>query len=536
MPEPVHRHLLLLGGVVGAVYGLTLGHGFVWDDYPLLVASGAYTRLDLVRFFTTPANGLEYLPLRDLSYALDHLVWGLNPFGFHLTNLLLYFLNVVAVYLLGSSAVSYLAAAGDGAGSRPPATVGLWTALLFAVHPLHSEAATFVTGRNTLLSGLFVILSARFFLDFLQREPRRWGSYLAALGCFVLALLAKATAIFLPVLLLLCPFLGRRRSVGIGTAAVVPFIAVAGAASLLFTRIARQTGVIDPLLARHGGLALQRLAEAFQIPFFYLGKLLLPVALVPDYPVTFAPSPTAPVALLALAGILVGISVAVAGRRRLPWFSFGLCWYGAALLPVLHVLPTAATVADRYAYLPSVAFCFLLAAGGVQLAARLRRPTVMAAFGGVVVLVWGGLTLRQNRVWQSDETLWEHTARVAPTSLKALDNLGWIFFIRGDFDRAAGYLERARRLAPDDPVVAFFDGYLAFERREYEAARRLFKAAYARRNDFVDALYYIAKSAEAAGERAEAVEYYRKVMVSPAPESPYYRQRAAERLQALGER
>ncbi|HEY6007744.1 MAG TPA: hypothetical protein VIU40_05425, partial [Geobacteraceae bacterium] len=149
-------HLLFLL-LVAAVYGNTLANGFVWDDYPLILASDTYRSIDLVRFFTTAANGLEYLPLRDLSLALDYALWGTDPRGFHLTNLLLYLLNVSAVYWLTATAGAFLAPGIDTGRQR---FVALGCALLFLLHPLHSQAVSFVTSRNTLLSGLFTFLAA----------------------------------------------------------------------------------------------------------------------------------------------------------------------------------------------------------------------------------------------------------------------------------------------------------------------------------------------------------------------------------------
>jgi tetratricopeptide (TPR) repeat protein len=526
-------HLLFLL-VVAAVFGNTLANGFVWDDYPLIVASDTYRTIDLARFFTTPANGLEYLPLRDLSVAIDYALWGLDPRGYHGTNLVLYLANVSAVYWFARSAAAFLAPETDRERQR---FIGLGCALLFCLHPLHSQTVSFVTCRNTLLSGLFAFLAAGSFLRCLDEEGRRRCLfYAAAAGCYLLALLSKGTSIFLPLFFLPCVFLGRRRRLLPALGLLLPLLLLSGAAANLFTRIARETNIIDNLLSRHGGLAGQRLLEALQIPFFYLGKLLLPVRLSPDYGLDFSQfSHTLASSAVIGAGLAVVVAsvVALLGARRFPAGIFCLAWYATALLPVLHLIPTATVVADRYAYLPSFAFTFLLAAGGERLS-RSRGRVWFVAAALLAGLIWGGLAFRHNRVWHDDVSLWEHTAAVSPYSQTALDNLGWIYFGRGDLARAGTYFERASRLDPGDPVAVFFQGYLAFDRHDYASALRLFKSAYANRNDLVDALFYIGRTAEAAGDRDQAIDYYRYVLSSTAPGASDYRGQAAERLRLLG--
>ncbi len=91
-------HLVIILVCVASVFGSATGFDFVWDDRILLLGQDAYETFDLRRIFFSLANRVEYLPVRDLSYALDYALWGENPFGFHLTNLLLYLLNTACVY------------------------------------------------------------------------------------------------------------------------------------------------------------------------------------------------------------------------------------------------------------------------------------------------------------------------------------------------------------------------------------------------------------------------------------------------------
>ncbi|HEY5973739.1 MAG TPA: hypothetical protein VIU41_03265, partial [Geobacteraceae bacterium] len=361
-------HFLLLTLTVAIIFGNTLLNGFVWDDYPILVNNDAYRTFDLVRYFTTPANGLEYLPVRDLSYAMDYAIWGEWPLGFHLTNLQLYLGNVLAVYLLAGTAWRFCRRDREEEGG---AAVAFWTAALFAVPPLHSEVVAFVTARNALLSGLFTFLAARSFLLFLERDDqRRWRHYAAALALFLLALFSKATSIFLPLFFVFC-LVGRdRRGSGRDWAALTPFVLLAAGGYLLFTTIAGKVAIIDQSQGLHPALLASRLAEAVQTPFFYLYKFFLPVNLLPAYPELLAKDLGSLPAVAAAIGLLILCAGVVASCRRLPAVYFSAAWYLTALVPVLHLLSTPVVVADRYAYLPSFACCFLLAMGVVFVGRR----------------------------------------------------------------------------------------------------------------------------------------------------------------------
>ncbi|HEY6838840.1 MAG TPA: tetratricopeptide repeat protein, partial [Geobacteraceae bacterium] len=495
-------------------------------------ASDTYRSLDLRRFFTTAANGLEYLPLRDVSFALDYLVWGMDPRGFHLTNLVLYLFNIFAVYYFAATAARFLRPAAEK-GDGDTRFVAFWCAALFAVHPLHSQVVSFVTCRNTLLSGLFTFLAAAWYLRFLTAEDgRRHLFYAATLGAYVLALFSKGTSIFLPLFFLPCVFLGGRKKLT-ALISLAPFVGLAAGASWLFTTIARDTNVIDAILSRHGGLAAIRLLEAVQIPFFYLGKLVVPLGLSADYDPLFAHALATPAVAGALVAIVVLAAAAVYFARRLPVIPFALCWYAASLIPVLHLIPTSTTVADRYAYLPSFAFFFLIASGGAMVRQVYPRR-ICAVVAGIIGAGWAFLAFAHNRVWHDDVSLWEHTAQVSPRSLTALDNLGWIYFTRGELAKAGNYFQRALLIDPGDPLYAFFQGYLAFDRKDYAKALTCFKDAYAKRNDLIEAIFYIGQSYEAIGDRKMASEYYRYVLGNSAPEAVDYRRLAAERLQRVG--
>ena len=152
-------HILGLLALVILVFAKTLSFEFVWDDLILLVDQGVYESASLPQLFLTPLNGLEYLPIRDLTYVINYKLWGWNPLGFHLTNLVLYFLNVWAVYGFTMRLNETVLSTDKGVLDWKPPIAGLMVATIFATHPVHSEVVSFIHGRNVLLSGLFFFLA-----------------------------------------------------------------------------------------------------------------------------------------------------------------------------------------------------------------------------------------------------------------------------------------------------------------------------------------------------------------------------------------
>ncbi|HZV80792.1 MAG TPA: tetratricopeptide repeat protein [Geobacteraceae bacterium] len=508
-------HCVILSLLVCAVFGNSLLNGFVWDDYFYLVNNSTYVDFRLDRIWLSLANGVEYLPVRDMSYALDYAIWGNNPRGFHLTNIVLYALSVMAVYgLVCKLRVFY--DAGEGEGNSASAWVPLLAAVFFAVHPLHSEIASFITCRNAILSTLFFILSCYCHILFLDGKGlRRKLYYAAGFACFAVSLLAKVTSITLPLIVLLLTFRRYGENVRKAVGYAIPHGLLAIAAFSLHTFIAQKSYVFSPHAAKvDAGYLLSKLAVALQIPWFYVGKLLVPLGLSVEYDTQFADSI---ISIKATGGLLLiagAICLAVKWRKKYPLRSFCLCWYFVTLIPVLNIFPTHPVVADRYAYLPSFALCCLLA----SLVLQRGNTKAAVAVSLALVISWSGLSMQRNMVWKSNTTLWENTVKTSPGSENANTHMGRIYFLEGKYDQAFYFLDRARRLNFRSPDYDFFCGNLAFIRGDFRGAITQFNRALTRNPQFIEALYYQGSAHEAIGENAIAADYYRMTLESPEPD------------------
>jgi len=303
----------VLALVCAIFFGNALFGGFVWDDN-LFYANQVYWKFDLRTILFGLANGLEYQPARDLTYLWDVLVWRGSPWGFHLTNLLLFIAVTLLVQRLAAALYSRFIKSGQAS------LVPFITALLFAAHPLRSEVVAWVTQRNTLLATLFFLVAAIFFLRW-QAEKRGLLLTFSCI-CFSLALLSKATVVVLPLLLVLLLLFRKEREPGVPAAwlALLPFAVIAAAGAALHLTIASRTTVIA---ATYFGSIRERLAVALQIPFFYLKQTLLPTDISAFYADGFSRSLASPGSLAAALAMVVILSVCWALRQRLPELALG---------------------------------------------------------------------------------------------------------------------------------------------------------------------------------------------------------------------
>jgi tetratricopeptide (TPR) repeat protein len=429
----------LLGvlAITAVAYAASLRNGFVWDDWSLVVENPVYREFRLGEILFGFGNGVEYLPVKDLSLAFDAWAWGMRPLGFHLANVVLYLAGVAAVHAATRRLATLCA-------HPHAAAVASWTSLVFALHPLHAEVVNFVTARNTLLAGLFVFLALDAVLAGIAEG--RDAPIVAGLVLFVLAAFSKAIVVFFPAfvvaLLLVVPGAAtRRRKLAISAA----FLAAGAAVSWVHAKNAAATGMMsyDALRFGTGSLGFA-VSKALQIPFFYLRLLVVPYPLSVEYDA--APLVSGPVALraaLGAAGIAAACAAAWLVRRTRPLVALGIAWFFLSLGPVANLFPTHPVVADRYAYLAVFGFGLVAAAlAAAPLAAAGRRRAILLAPACVAAL-WTGVIAARSAAWRSDVALWEAAVAADPsTGRLALTEALWQ---AGRYPEALAQIREGRR-------------------------------------------------------------------------------------------
>jgi len=445
------RLLPLVAGLgAAAVFLPALANGFIdWDDGSLLLRNPWYRGLgpsNLAWMFTTVLMG-HWMPVNWLSFGLDHVLWGMNPVGYHLTNVLLHAAGV-AVFFCVARALLRAALPARPASDPWLGTGALVAALAFGIHPLRVESVAWVTERRDVLSGLFYLLAVGAYLRYVERRAK--SAYWAALGCFALALMSKSITASLPGILVLLDIypLGRLGgAAGWLTSAArrvwlekLPFAALAVAGAAVAIRAIAAGGGLTPL----GVLGVPaRAALSLYALGFYLAKLLWPASLSPLYELALPVRPLAARFVLSALGVIAVTCAALLLRRRWPGL---LAAWGAFVLTLLPVLGIAhngyQAAADRYTYLACLGFAVL--AGGAV--AVWRRRALWPAALGLAALA--ALTWMQVPVWRSDLSLWRRAVELEPGSGVARSNLGAALTAERRYADAVDELERAVALRP----------------------------------------------------------------------------------------
>lgn len=332
-------------------------------------------------------------------------------------------------------------------------------AALFAVHPLHTEAVSWVSGRSEVLATFWGMLAFWSHRRAGGEGPTALLWRGAALAAWLVALGAKEMAATIPLLLLMTDaLLGRPQGwwrPGRLAARYGPYGGVAVAYGAVRWRVLGHLGPVGAHQYFQGAPLSVRGPTMLKVAAGYVGRLVLPVNLNAAWTVEHARGLTdgaGPLVALALLVALLGL--ALAARRSATPVAWGILWTGLALLPVSNLMPIGEVAAERFLYAPSVGACVAMAwvmarRQSSSADARAAGPTTrVGALVCAVVILLAINTVDRNRDWSDELALWEKTARQSPQSVNARMNAGKALFQRGGVEKAVGHFEAALELSP----------------------------------------------------------------------------------------
>ncbi len=424
---------LLVFSLVALVYAPSVGYDYVYLDDLAYVAenpdvTGGLSWGGVQAAFGKMQQGL-WIPLLNVSYMLDVALFGLRPWGFHLTNILFHSLNAMLAFVILK----------QWTGKR---SFACWGALVWALHPLRVESVAWISGRKDVMSGLFFLLCVWSYVRSMSGEERARPWFWASVVFLGLGVMAKSTLMATPLLLVGLdgwPLRRMRQEQGKPWMACLRLLAEKWPFWAL--------GLVSGLLSMAGHSArdsiheiawLTRLARIPLHVAYYLGETIWPrglSVLYDDLPLN---------AGMVLGSVFVVILVTFmvwTTRRRFPAFGAGWLWYIALLLPVTGVVAFGAqSRADRYAYLPAL--------GLVLFAAHLPCPgprtrRMWYVLGAASVLAFGSLTAAQLPVWQNSGTLFGRVLEVDPDHVRGNVNQGMWLWEQGDEAESMDYFQRA---------------------------------------------------------------------------------------------
>ena len=433
------------------VYWPALHGGFVLDDDVLVTESKLAQAPDGLYKFWFTTEPIDYWPITNSSFWLEWRLWGSNPTGYHVTNLILHIVDAVLVW-----AVLY-------ALKIPYAFLA---ALLFAVHPVNVQSVAWIAERKNVLSMLFFLLSLLCFLwsDATLRlsktnrprgspgSNRAMGWYLLSMLSFLSAMLCKGSVAILPLLLILILWWQHSRLTRADWVRTIPFFVVA----VLLTAVNIWFRGHGPVEALRSETFVERLLAAASVVWFYLGKAILPLQLSFIYPQWHVSSADLRWWLPLLAVLVTAVIFwSLRGRPIGKAMLFAGACFCVALLPVMGFIDVGfmnySLVADHYQYFAIIPLLALFAVGLSNLAHRyFRKPTIFATACSVVVV--GGLSLlswQQSRLYAGPLVLYRDTIAKNPDSWMIRSNYANALANAGDFEQAIDQCREALRINPN---------------------------------------------------------------------------------------
>lgn len=405
-----------------AIYANSLKNGFVYDDEVTVVNNvliKSLSNLDSlfsVEYFALSGEA-SYRPLVTLTYMLDYFLWGLNPSGYHLTNLLLHIVSVSFLYLL---------------------TVKLWgekrlalvAAAIFALSPVNTEAVNSISFREDLLITPLCILSLITHISLWNPYTSRIKSQLFKYGApllYFLALLSKEMAITLPALAIVIDYYKYKTFHFKRYMIYLVFTVL-----YLIIRFFIFTNMVEHSANTHSITLITSIPSTIS---FYIRIFLFPVNLVADY--------AGDIRLNPLNGFLLMLAACLFFKSTTDKIKIPITWFFISLIPVLNIVPIKHPIAERFLYFPSIGMSILLAIPLYRF--NTSKKTILVC----LLFFYSLMTFERNRVWRDNYSLWMDTLEKMPASFMAHNNLGMLYEQDGRLKDAIEEYKKALELNPD---------------------------------------------------------------------------------------
>jgi protein O-mannosyl-transferase len=505
---------ILLFVLVAWVFLPSTRNGFIDLDDPAFISENSYVAHGFswagIGWAFSNSVGGSWHPLTWLSIILDCQLFGVQPAGHHLSDLLLHAANTVLLFLLFRRMT--------GATWR-----SLLVALFFGIHPLHVESVAWAAERKDTLSTLFWMLSLLTYVRYVElskaQSPKSKTFYRLTLLAFVFGLMSKPMIVTLPCIMLLTDYWPLRRfqlsTINSQLSTIrrlvqekVPFFVLGVLISAITVYTQRECGYLSAL----SDLGISgRLINATLSYGRYLALTVWPVHLAfYSMPQVFPIWLAVGVALLLLA---ISLGALWAARTR-PYLAFGWIWYLVTLLPVIGLLQVGRqSHADRYTYVPLIGIFALLVWGAYDLTRRLRyQPLILSALALAAALPCIALTRRQLPYWKNMETLARHALKVTENNDAAQNVLGVVLFKKGQVDEAIGQFQTTLRLNPRHAQAQYNLGVAFVRKGQVDEAIRCYQEAIRLSPDYAEAHNNLGSALGSKGQMDEAIRQFQEAV------------------------
>ncbi|MFC1709875.1 tetratricopeptide repeat protein [Candidatus Omnitrophota bacterium] len=515
----IRKSLLILIIVFACLvpYFNTLFADFVWDDELFFVESHCMKSFDsLPKFFVQDflkpfrhfGSAHYYRPFLAAAFMLNYSIWGDNPLGYHLTNILLHALVCVLIFIFVELLIVNK-------------TIAFISSLLFAVHPIHTEVVSFISNISYLSATTFYILSLILFLKFNQNKKTIF--YIFSLICFSVSLLTIEISITLPLVLIAIDylFLSQRNikevirnflRLHLGFFVVLGVYLIIRSNIIGWSFIARRS--LLELNFSKGIQPFWQLFTTLKVLVLYIRLLCFPYGLTIEYFFPPANSLIEPIVLMGLAMLSLLVYIIIKSAKKYPLLSFSITWLFITLLPVSNIFPQGNIFAERYLYIPSVGFCIAIGFLFWWLLNQDIKTTYLSWRKFIYILLFfliisfGRIAYERNKVWENDLFLWYETASESPDNFRAHLNLGVSYYNFNQLDKALEEINIALELNPLFPGTLIARGNIYLKKGlideailEFEELTKIY-SRHAKAYVSLSAAYYVKGEYEKAIEAA----------------------------------
>lgn len=442
-------HFFIIAILSTIAYSNSFYNSFHFDDRYVLLEDPIIKHIDNLPVILSDVFNR---PILMATFAISYYFSGLNVLGYHILNLALHIIVSILVYFLAAFISKGFLKQENDLNLFP-----LVSALIFALHPLHTGSVTYIASRSAVLAAVFYLASLILFLKALSADGRKkYLFHSSAWLLFILSFGVKETVASLPFVTAVYIFVIHRNGLlsyikKYGIVVSVWFFILGIyilARYLMFAEIVpTDTRIEEGILPRYQYF----LTELNVIVFYYMRWLIFPFEgphADPDIPpetTIFDGSTT--LAVLIIAGL---ITTSLWGRKRWPVVSFGILWYFIVLLPTSSIFPIGDAAVERHVYIPAIGFSlatgYLLARAKDKISLKVLLPVYAALF---ITLIY--FTIASNFIWKSEITLWEDAATKAPNKVRVLNNRAYGYYMAGDVNNAERYYKELLKPHPEYP-------------------------------------------------------------------------------------
>ncbi|MFH0840230.1 MAG: tetratricopeptide repeat protein [Candidatus Omnitrophota bacterium] len=443
----MRKYILIIILLSIAVYANSAFNGFVWDDEFLITKNPSIMSwnyawihfvLDLYHSFSN-----YYRPAQMITYMVDFSFWRLDPFGYHCTNILLHAILSVLFFLF-----LFLISK-----DKRIAFVG---ALFYAVHPANTGAVAYIAGRADILAAIFMLVSFIFFdAHFKAANPgKAVRYYFASLFFFLLALLSKEAAVIIPALIFLYRIFFISDAETEKSRRIIKFhyiswfLIITGVYLILrsYALNFQELGLFESKYTLYS-----RSLTFIESLMIYIGIIFFPVGLHMERSIDYAASFWDKGVLLSLIGFLLLIWAAMRIKKISKEACFGLIFFFVSLLPVSNIFPMNSNVAEHWLYMPLMGMAISVSFLGIYLwdNKAALRPLLAFFFVGYLIF-FSYQTVDRNFDWKDNFTIYSHTLRYSPDSIKMLNNIGNLYHAKRDFKKSLEFHKKAVAANPHE--------------------------------------------------------------------------------------